>query len=77
MSTDLAERLEKVRAENGCRTLLAFRAALHEVPGFTTSYGAMRNYHLGYREPPVAYLVAIMRRFNVHPSWLLTGGYDL
>lgn len=73
--TPYAVRLETVRLEVGARTLRAFHDMLCELPDFYDSYESARYYHTT-RDPSPDYLAAVVRRFKVHASWLLTGGYD-
>lgn len=76
-TTDMAKRLEMVRWENRCASLTEFWEKLREVPGCSVTYAAARTYHTGpCREPSVAYLAAVVRRFKVDACWLLTGGFD-
>ena len=70
--TSFAERLEQVRWEHSCTTLREFVQALNELEGVNISYSAALTYHR-HREPSASYLAAVVERFGVDATWLLTG----
>lgn len=73
--TDLARRLEYVRAQTGhAESLRAFWTRLTRDwdEDEAVSYEAARRYHWK-RDPPVAYLKRVAEVFDVSLEWLITG----
>ena len=76
----IVERLEALRSREGFPTLKAFHAEVVERSGEDFSYPAVRNYHDPHpktgRFPPVDYLEAVSRVFDMPLAVLIRGQSD-
>ena len=71
--TPISRRLEALQEQERIPSLKDFWRELGEEEGSGVGYEAVRNYHYD-RDPPVSYLVAVVRRFPAYRlEWLATG----